>query len=360
MPVVRIKGLNRLRRRLSDGTEVVYYYAWKSGPRLTARYGTPEFVAEWQAAVATRKAPQSDTLAGLVTLYRSKPEYLRLAESTRGEWSRWLDRIAKHAIGKLPLEALDDPRVRQRLTEWRDGYAATPRAADYGVQVLSRVLGFAVERGILSSNRAAGIPDLYDVDRADLIWDAPALAAFDKVAPAPVRQALRLACLTGLRRGDLVALRWADVGDLAITLRTRKTKTHATIPLLRETRELLAEIGRREATATVLTNAHGSAWGANSLSHRVKHFADLASVERSLHDARGTFATRLRLAGLTEEEIAEVMGWERDRVRRILARYVDSERIVRALVRKVAQNESASAAPNFLPTAPLGGDVGES
>ena len=363
MTLVRLKGLNRVRKRRADGSETVYWYAWKGGPRLPGKPNSTEFMAAYDAALAARKAPASDTLAGLVTLYKSKPEYLQLGASTRREWTQWLDRIVvqgktrqgvKWGLGDLPMSRLDDTRVRAFIMDWRDQWAASPRTADYGIQVLSRVLGFAVQRGLLSMNRAAGIPHLYDADRADLIWDAADLARFCAAAPPPVTQALRLACLTGLRRGDLVKLQWRHVGDLAIEIPTNKSgrKRIATIPLLAEAKALLAEIGRRGALQTVLTNAHGGQWGVGSLSHRIGHFAGQVKVERSLHDARGTFATRLRMAGLTADEIAGIMGWEVDQVERILARYVDQARVIRALVNKVERNERRAQAPNFLPTAP--------
>ena len=341
MPVVKLRGLNQVRKRLADGSTIVYWYAWKGGPRLTGKPGSPEFIAGFNAAIAERKTPRNDTLAGIVTLYKSKPEFLNLSASTQKEWRRWLDRITLHDIGGLSLRALQDPGVRADLIDWRDEYADRPRAADYGVQVLSRVLSFAKDRGVIGANNAEGIGQLWEASRADLIWDAESLARFHAKATAPVSQALRLACLTGLRRGDLVKLRWADVSDLAITIRTNKSKGQriASIPLLREARELLAEIGRRDATETVLKNAHGRAWGVGSLSHRIAFFAEQAAVERSLHDARGTFATRLRLAGLTDDEIASIMGWEVERVRRILSLYVDRETIVKALIRKVASAE---------------------
>ncbi len=367
---VPLKGVNCVRKKRADGSEAVYYYAWKGGPRLPGKPRSPEFVAAYAEAHKDRKAPRTDTLSGLITLYRSKPEYLTLADSTKKEWSRWLDRIAigeeregkltKTGLGDLGFRTLEDARVRADLMDWRDQWADSPRAADYGVQVLSRVLGFAVDRGILSMNRATGIPHLYDVDRSDLVWEAADLAKFVAAAPAPVSHALRLACLTGLRRGDLVKLRWVQVGDLAITLTTNKSRKGgkgegrrtATVPVLKEARALLAEIGRKDATAPVLQNAKGGTWNADSLSDRISHFASKVGVERSIHDARGTFATRLCLAGLTDEEIADIMGWERDRVRRIRARYVDSERVVRALVTKLQRNEEGAQTPNFFPTRP--------
>ena len=50
----------------------------------------------------------------------------------------------------------------------------------------------------------------------------------------------------------------------------------------------------------------------------------------TLHDARGTFATRQRLAGLALDEIAEVMGWKRGRVSQVITREVEQDEIVRS------------------------------
>lgn len=47
------------------------------------------------------------------------------------------------------------------------------------------------------------------------------------------------------------------------------------------------------------------------------------------HDLRGTAATRFYVAGLSEREIAEIMGWEEESVSRIIRRYVDRQEAAR-------------------------------
>ena len=339
MTSVRLKGLNRVSKRLADGSRVTYWYVWKGGPRLPGEPGSPEFLSAFADAHRARKADDRSTLAGLVSLYKSKPEFTRLAPSTQREWMRWLDRISEHEIGQLPHRLLDDRRVRADILDWRDEYALTPRAADYGMQVLSRVLGFAVQRGVLALNLAAGVPDLYTAERADRIWTGDDLARFLAVASPAVGRALRLACLTGLRRGDLIDLRWREVSDIAVERVTNKSGRAAVIPLLSETRALLREIGRGGPNETVLTSGRRRPWTPGGLTHMVRDAAALAGLsDLRLHDARGTFATRLRLAGFTAEEIAETMGWERTRVERILSRYVERERVVRALAERLNRN----------------------
>jgi integrase len=349
MPGVRLKGLNKVSKRLADGRRATYWYAWRGGPRLEGQPGSPEFVASYTRAVAAAKTPEAGTLAGLVKRYRAAPEFTRLADSTRAEWRRWLSRIEEADIGRLPLGALNDVEVRADLLEWRDTYADRPRTADYAVQVLARVLHFGVDRALIRHNAMERVAALADGDRADQIWTPDEVARFCAAAAPHVGRALRLACLTGLRRGDLVALDWSQVGELAIVLETRKGRRRravATIPLLPEAKALLHAIGRpASGDGPVLLNSRGRAWTADGLENRIIKAKAAAEprITKHLHDARGTFATRLRLdAGLTSDEIAAVMAWEKDRVERLLARYVDNERFIRRLAERMNRNEPGS------------------
>lgn len=369
MAIVRLKGLNRVRKRLKDGREVVYWYAWKGGPKLDGQPGSPEFLASYNRAVEARRAPAHENLAALVSRYRASPEYLqKLAPATRKEWARWLDRIAADTdaldIGGLPLKALDDRRVRADLLEWRDQWADRPRSADYAMQVLSRVLAHGVDRGHLAINVVAGVAQLYASDRADQVWSRDEIERTAAAAASPeVGVIVRLACLTGLRRTSLTKLSWSHVGDLAIVMpaaKKRRGQARAiVIPLLDDTRRLLAEIRAQQLArhaqlaaqaarkkrpppaepTTVLTNTRGLPWTPDGLETQVIKAKAAAGVDKHLHDARGTFATRLRLAGLTASEIADVLGWEEDRVQRLLDVYVDRDSVVRALATRLNRKD---------------------
>jgi integrase len=164
-------------------------------------------------------------------------------------------------------------------------------------------------------------------------------------------QAVKLACLTGLRRGDLINLRWGQIGDLVIEKATSKSggARVAVIPLLSETKLLLQEIGRGTAEGHVLLNSRKQPWTGDGLTHLIVDASKVAKVEKTLHDARGTFATRLRLAGLDRDQIADIMGWKKDRVDRILTRYVDQATVITAMVQKLRENEKKTKTPKRLP-----------
>jgi len=66
---VRLKGLNSITKRLADGTQRTYCYAWKGGPPLRGEPGTPEFVASYNEAVARKVVPQRGTLLSVLQGY---------------------------------------------------------------------------------------------------------------------------------------------------------------------------------------------------------------------------------------------------------------------------------------------------
>src|SRR6218665_334471 len=110
----------------------VYYYAWRGGPRVRGTPGTVEFLKSYNEALETRRIPDATKFRALVTLYRASQDYAALAESTRRNWSGWLDRISEH-FGDLSISAFDKPeKIKPSIRRWRGTFAATPRTADYG------------------------------------------------------------------------------------------------------------------------------------------------------------------------------------------------------------------------------------
>lgn len=357
MKTGKLPGLNWSKVKTKDRRVVTYWYAWRGGPRLPGKYGSAEFLAAYHAAWAGRAAPGAEegpkkTLASIVADYRKSPEYVTNAQSTRMNWGRWLDKVCAHDIGKLPAAALEARGARKVLLDWRNEFAATSlRNADYAVQVLSACLSWAVDQEILAANPLKGVPALYESDRADMIWRDEEIGRFCKHASAEVGRALRLACETGLRRADLVSLTWGEVGENAIIKSPSKAKVKAlpgaakkrsrtkrtvTIPLTREAKAVLAEIGRKDPAAHVLLSTRGNPWSGDGLENRViKAKREAGLAELHLHDARGTFITRLAKAGLKASEIASIVGWKTARVERLLTTYVDNDSVILHLAERL-------------------------
>jgi integrase len=89
----------------------------------------------------------------IIAKYKASPEFTRLAPSTRRSYSLYI-KLIEDAFGNLPLAALADRRVRGEFKTWRDGFAATPRKADFAWTVLARIMSFAKDRGMITTNPA--------------------------------------------------------------------------------------------------------------------------------------------------------------------------------------------------------------
>lgn len=316
-----------------------YYYAWKGkgAPRLRATPGSPEFIEELAAALAQRKQGDSRLISGLVSAYKASSAWKKLSPRTQIEWARWLDRI-NDRFGILSIRQFDRAQIRPRITQWRDEYADTPRAADMGMQVLSRILSFAVSEGLILVNPCKGIGHIYTENRAERIWTQEDMSALEKVASPQVLMAARLAALTGLRQGDLLRLRWSHIKANSIEISTGKSggKKTTLIPLYAELRAFIATIPRR--ADTVLTNTKGLQWGVGFGSSWNKTMKAGQFGGLHFHDLRGTAATRFYLANLTIREIAEIMTWSEEQVERLINLYVKRDELLKDRIRRLDAN----------------------
>lgn len=317
-----------------------YTYAWRGrgAPRLFARPGSPEFVQELSDALESRKDTGKGTLAWLCMAYRKSPEYEGLAASTKKQWAVWLSRIQDH-FGTLSIRQFDRPVIRVAIRKWRDRWSKTPRTADYGLQVLSRLTAFAVAEGHLASNPCIGIPRLYRANRAELIWSNDDLEKLASNCSPEINWAARLAALTGIRQGDLLRLTWAHVHPNSIEFETGKGRRHGrrvVVPLYDELRQLLATIPKR--SITVLTNSDGKPWKSGFGSSWNKALRR-AGLNLHFHDLRGTAATRFYRV-LENREIAEILGWSEKRVERLIDVYVRKDQLLKDRIERLNQNAS--------------------
>jgi integrase len=332
MVMVALKGLFKVQ---SKGK--TYYYAWRGGPRLEGAPGSPEFIASFQEARNPLSGVDRGRLAAWVTLYRASDEFAALADDTRRVWQPWLDEVKTH-FGGLSMRQFDRPKIRIAIRHWRDRWKDRPRSADYAKQVLSRVLSFAVAEGAIQFNPCEGIPNLYSSDRSELVWTPDDLKVFCATAPKEIVWAAKLAAHTGLRRGDIVKLGWSSVSELAIEIRTGKSrgKRTATIPLTSACRTLLDEIPKK--ATTVLTTTRGMPWTVNGFGtawNRAYTASKLAGRDLHFHDLRGTAATNFYRADFTIREIAGIMAWSEDKIERLIDRYVKRDEILRDRIRRL-------------------------
>lgn len=358
---LRLPKTHRVKKKLSGGRVAIYWYRSRGGPLLHRFEGASfreALAAEAAGASAVAAAyatpshqpTKTTSMAELVTAYRSAPDgFIALADSTRREWGRYLNDILAE-FGDLPVKALTAKGVRTKFIEWRNSRASTPRKADYGIQVLSRLLNWAVDNERAECNPAQGIKQLTKSSRADKVVEAQELdAILARITPQAARL-IRLAAATGIRRGDLVKLKWSDVGVVSIEFGTSKSngRSRPIVPILPEARTVLDECERdrnrlieegRVPSAFVLTTAHGGPWKENSATQAFWRPAKELGIDKNLHDLRGTAVTRYILAGLSDVQVAELVGWEPTRVSQVRRRYVDRDRIAQGVIEQLERAE---------------------
>ncbi|MDR3419834.1 MAG: tyrosine-type recombinase/integrase [Xanthobacteraceae bacterium] len=314
---VRLRGINSVTKRLADGRSATYWYAWKGGPRLQGEPGAPEFMASYNAAVASKVRPPQGVLLSIMQGYQASADFGRLAKRTRADYVEKI-KVIESKFGDFPLTALTDRRTRGVFMAWRDELATrSRRQADYAWTVFARILSWAMNRGLIAANPCEKGGRLYRGSRADKIWTTDDEVAFLKSAPSHLHLPLLLGLWTGQRQGDLLRLPWSAYDGRHIRLRQSKTGVRVVVPVGAPLKVALDAATKHGPIILVSTDKRPwtpggfrASWG------KACNKAGIAGL--TFNDLRGTAVTRLALAECTEAEIATLTGHTLRDVRSIL------------------------------------------
>jgi len=338
---IKLKGVYRHTKRLSDGRQAIYYSLRGVGALRPLPDdadepfypGSEAFMRAYNALIdAPRKARVTGTMQQVIEGYQRSSAFTGLAARTKSDYLGHILKIEKAKLIKngpmlsaYPLEVIDDPKIRKRLLDWRDTLARTsPRQADATFGVLRILLEWARDRGMISHNHATRPKKAYKADRSDKLWLPEHIEAFRAVASEEMRLAFELALWTGQRQSDLLKLSWSSYKDGRISFRQGKRKRLVNMPVYSELRGLL-DAQKRKAT-TILTMADGKPWKVEPRPVHFMHKWRAATIAAGLdglhfHDLRGTTCTMLADAGCTPSEIASMLGWTVTTVNEMLDRY---------------------------------------
>jgi integrase len=258
------------------------------------------------------------------------------------------------ALGDRPLDAVRGEDVEDLMTRMeagdrppapRDGKRRTGRASrgrpcgpktirNY-IGTLSAIYRYAMHtRRSWASHNPCDDVDLPEVEGHDDIrfLEPPELDALVRCAVPGEYEAIdrafyRVAAMTGLRHGELIALRWRDVDWTAMRVRVRQNyvlgeygtpkskRSTRSVPLAAEAGgelERLFKVSARQGDddlvfADPLTGGPLSKAADNRRFRKALRAANLEQAHR-IHDLRHTFGTRCAAAGVPMRTLQEWMG----------------------------------------------------
>jgi len=330
------------------------------GPRAQRRF------------VRRTRATRRDALAALVELRDSKqPTTSRLTLSAY--LSRWVadvrnlrpatrhayaNAIAYHlapTIGEIRLTELMPLHVEHMLSVV--GERVGPKTLRNVHAILRRALAMAVRAGLVTRNVAAR--EFVDAPRVP-VQEPWALSSDEVRRLLHACRGDRLEALfvtavgTGLRQGELLGLAWedlelgqlvsdpksdgyhhSDIGRISVRrelvhlngtyqrVELKTPQSRRAVPLspsvasvLREHRERVIAAGFvPTATGPVFTTPKGTALSGSWVTHKFYKLSAKAGIQRlAFHRLRATYASRLAEAGVSELEIARLLGHSRTTV----------------------------------------------
>lgn len=293
--------------------------------RLLSEYGSPEFMAEYSAAIAPEAIaaaipaasparPSPGSFRVMVAAYCESATFKALDFNTQDWRKSSLDRICeKH--GDKPVLMINAKVVRALRDELRD----TPSMANKRTAALRALFRWAIEEDYsiggepIVSNPARDIPKLKSVSDGWHTWTDEDVAAFEAAHPlgSMARLAFALMLYTGARREDAVRFGPAHIKNGRLRYRQAKNEHRQITDIDIPVHPTLARTIAASPTGirTFLLNENGLPMIPNRLSKRMRIWCDAAGLpDCSSHGLRKATAARLAEAGATPHEIMAVTG----------------------------------------------------
>ncbi|MCH7518290.1 MAG: site-specific integrase [Candidatus Dadabacteria bacterium] len=134
-----------------------------------------------------------------------------------------------------------------------------------------------------------------------------------QAAPEHIANIIVCALNTGMRRGEMLSLKWDKVNldHKYITLESTLTKAKKTrrVPINSILRDLLIELESKKQSDYVFTNEHGGEYLINSLGYLFRKSLKRAGIKGfRFHDLRHTAATRMVEAGVPLFTVGQILG----------------------------------------------------
>ena len=195
----------------------VYYYV----TRVSGKVKWTRLSADYQEALHKYADLRSDvrnngTVSSAIIKYRT--EILpRRAKKTQEDRRYQLDRLDR-VFGSTPLGAVKPPHIQTYLTSHEFEVAANRE-----IKLLSTIYRHAINWGFCTINPCQGAFYHKETPRDREVTDDEFIM-LQKKSSESVRAIIQIAYLTGMRKGDILDLKLADLEELGVRNRQNKTR----------------------------------------------------------------------------------------------------------------------------------------
>lgn len=280
--------------------------------RIHGEYGTPEFMAQYHAAMGGQPAPKvstkrpTESLAWLIDRYRDSAAWRSLSDATRRQRDNIFQNMIRKA-GDLPYAEI----TRKDIAHSRDQRAEKPAAARHFMQSVRGLFRWALEAGFVEVDPTEGVKTLHVHTSGFAAWTDDDVAAYERRWPVGTPERVWFAVLrhTGLRRGDAVRFGRQHIRDGIASLKTEKSghRIEVTFPILPEL-ALVLEAGPT-GDLTFICGASGGALTKESFGNKFREACRSAGIDKSAHGLRKYAAADAANKGATERELDAMFGW---------------------------------------------------
>lgn len=253
---------------------------------------------------ATAGQPEDGTLAWLVQQYFASERFTGLADASRADYRQSSKKVLA-VFGKVSVSRIGPAEIRRYMD--RRGKSSRYRA-NRELSFLHVVLQLGRELGLTLDIASRDIKKFREQRRTSLV-DPQEYAVVLSIAPAPVAVAMEIAYCTGLRRADVLALRWADVRDGELVVAQQKTKGMGAQPLAKAiSQRLQAALDaakllpapKGETPAHIVHNRSGNPYTGSGFSAVFRRAVAEAGAKFTFHDIRRTAITDYQHGELRE------------------------------------------------------------
>ena len=226
-------------REKDKGSNVWWVFINHQGRRKSKRVGSKKAAKEVAVKIEAKLADKSFKLetkdiplfGKLAQDWRNKTVPATCKSSTAKDYQRILKKHVGPAFNSKPVDQITKLDLKDFLhAKINQGYA--PSTVTHMKNVVSGVLGRAVEAGLLEHNPAHGLKGLYrekprgkDIAAFTLEELNALLGAFQQKWPREYPLVLTLA-RTGLRAGEALGLKWDDLDFINRTIHVRRSLSH--------------------------------------------------------------------------------------------------------------------------------------